>query len=403
MKILFADALPEAFIDTLRKCGDDCVVSPGLGGDDLPDAIEDADVLVVRSTEVTAETINRAKNLGLVVRSGAGTNTIDCQSAADAGVYVCNVPGTNSVAVAELTLGLLLAIDRHIADAANDLRNGVWNKKAYSRADGLLGKTMGIVGVGEIGLAVAERARCFGMSVLAVRKAERDPDTEARIRSIGIRLVDHLDDLLGEVDIVSIHVPGGPGTVGLVDEEFLAKMRPGTILLNTSRGEVVDERALLAAIDEKGIRAGLDVFCCEPDQGSGKFASELASNPHVVGTHHVGASTQQAQDATSTGTIEVIEAYRNGDLLNCVNVVHTRLGTSTITIRHYDRVGVLAAVFEMLRTAEINVQTMQNKVFEGETAAVAVIDVSGEVPASLADQLGSLNHVIRVSVTQHDR
>tara|TARA_B100002003_G_scaffold82107_2_gene76611 strand:- start:1316 stop:1858 length:543 start_codon:yes stop_codon:yes gene_type:complete len=180
-------------------------------------------------------------------------------------------------------------------------------------------------------------------------------------------------------------------------------MRPGAILLNTSRGQVVDEDALLAAIEEKGIRPGLDVFCGEPNQGTGEFSSRLASNPNVVGTHHVGASTQQAQDATSAGTIEVIEAYRSGDLLNCVNVVHTRLGTSTITIRHYDRVGVLAAVFEHLRRSEINVQTMQNKVFEGETAAVAVIDVSGEVPESLTDRLACLEHVIRVRVTHHDR
>lgn len=403
MKILFADALPEAFVDNLRERGDDCVLRPDLGGDDLPDAIDDADVLVVRSTEVTADTINRARNLGLVVRSGAGTNTIDCQAAADAGVYVCNVPGTNAVAVAELTLGLLLAIDRHIADATGDLRNGVWNKKAYSQAEGLMGRTMGIVGVGEIGLAVAERARCFGMSVIAVRKANRHPDTEARIRTTGIRLVDSLSDLLDESDVVSVHVPGGPGTECIVDADFLAGMRPGAVLLNTSRGEVIDEAALLAAIDEKGIRAGLDVFCDEPDQGTGEFSSKLASSPNVVGTHHIGASTQQAQDATSAGTIEVIEAYRGGDPLNCVNVVHTRLGTSTITIRHYDRVGVLAAVFEDLRKSEINVQTMQNKVFEGETAAVAVIDVSGEVPDSLADRLARLEHVIRVRVTHHDR
>ena len=403
MKILFADALPEAFVDSLRERGDDCIVRPELASSDLPDAIEDADVLVVRSTEVTADTINQARSLGLVVRSGAGTNTIDCQAAADAGVYVCNVPGTSAVAVAELTLGLLLAIDRHIADATSDLRNGLWNKKTYSSADGLLGRTMGIIGVGEIGLAVAERARCFGMSVVAIRKADRDPDTEARIRSTGIRLVNSLEDLLGRSDIVSVHVPGGLGTEGLVDAAFLDRMRPGAILLNTSRGQVVDEDALLAAIEEKGIRPGLDVFCGEPDQGTGEFSSRLASNPNVVGTHHVGASTQQAQDATSAGTIEVIEGYRSGDLLNCVNVVHTRLGTSTITIRHYDRVGVLAAVFEHLRRSEINVQTMQNKVFEGETAAVAVIDVSGEVPESLTDRLACLEHVIRVRVTHHDR
>ena len=219
----------------------------------------------------------------------------------------------------------LLALDRHIPAAANDLRNGVWNKKRYSKADGLMGKTFGIIGVGEIGLAVAERARSFGMTVIAERKADRRPDIEARIRSTGIRLVDDLDAILAESDIVSIHVPGGERTVNLVDAGFLAKMKPDSILLNTSRGEIVDEEALLGAIQSKGIRAGLDVFRNEPDSSTGEFASRLAAHPSVVGTHHIGASTQQAQDATSAATIDVIEAYRAGDPTNCVNVVRTRV------------------------------------------------------------------------------
>ncbi|HIM66259.1 MAG TPA: hydroxyacid dehydrogenase [Acidimicrobiia bacterium] len=403
MKILFADALPDAFVDILRARGDECVVRPDLDTDNLPDSVEDADVLVVRSTEVTGEVIDRAQRLGLIVRSGAGTNTIDCQAAADAGVYVCNVPGTNSVAVAELTIGLLLAIDRHIADAAGDLRNGVWNKERYSRAEGLLGKTFGVIGVGEIGLAVADRARAFGMAVIAERKPGRRPDTEARIRAAGIRLVDDMEDLLEQSDIVSIHVPGGSATTGLVDASFLEKMKDGAVLLNTSRGEVIDEAALLHAIETKGIRAGLDVFRDEPGSGSDSFASELATNPNVVGTHHVGASTQQAQDATSAGTIEVIEAYRTGDLVNCVNMARPRVGASTITIRHYDRVGVLAAVFEVLRVAKINVQTMQNKVFEGANAAVAIIDIAGKVSEKLTGELSSLDNVILVRVTDQDQ
>ena len=129
MRILFADALPEASVDLLRDQGDECVVNPNLGTDHLADAIEGFDVLVVRSTRVTAEVIDRSDRLGLIVRSGAGTNTIDCAAAADAGIYVCNVPGTNSVAVAELTVGLIIAIDRHIADATADLRRGSWNKR----------------------------------------------------------------------------------------------------------------------------------------------------------------------------------------------------------------------------------------------------------------------------------
>ena len=396
MKILFADALPESYIDLLRQQGDECIVAPELGADDIPDVIKGIDVLVVRSTRVTAETIDRSDVLGLIVRSGAGTNTIDCQAAASSGIYVCNVPGTNSIAVAELTLGLLLALDRHIPAAANDLRNGTWNKDGYSKADGLMGKTFGIVGVGEIGLAVAERARSFGMTVVAERKSDRRTDIEARIRSIGIRLVDDLDALLAESDIVSIHVPGSDQTVDLVDAGFLDRMKPNSILLNTSRGEVVDEEALVDAIESKGIRAGLDVFRHEPSSGTGEFASKLASHPSVVGTHHIGASTQQAQDATSARTIDVIEAYRAGDPMNCVNVVQTRVGAVTITIRHFDRVGVLAGALEVLRQADINVQTMENKVFEGSNAAMAIIDVTGGVTVDVTRQLAALDNVIQV-------
>ena len=402
MKILFADALPEFHIDILRQRGDECVVEPDISAEDLPNALEGIDVLVVRSTKVTAEAIASSDQLSLIVRSGAGTNTIDCQAAADAGIYVCNVPGTNSVAVAELTLGLLLAIDRHIADCVVDLRNGQWNKKKYSEADGLLGKTLGIIGVGEIGLAVAERARSFGMSVIAVRNSNRRVDIESRIRSVGIRLVDDQETLLSESDVVSIHVPGGGSTEGLVDANFLNQMKDGSVLLNTSRGEVVDEKALLNALETKNMRAGLDVFCDEPKTGTSQFNSSLASHPRVVGSHHIGASTKQAQDATSNGTIEVIEGYRNGEVINCVNMATSRIGTASITVRHFDQVGVLAEVFRVLRNAKINVQTVKNNVFLGANSAVAVLDVSGELTPEICEELRGLEHVIQIQVAEHE-
>ncbi|MBC8364619.1 MAG: hydroxyacid dehydrogenase [Actinobacteria bacterium] len=400
MKILFADSLPDEFVDRLRARGDQCEVRDDLTADDLPDAISGVDVLVVRSTGVNADTIANSDSLGLILRSGAGTNTIDCEAAANAGIYVCNVPGTNSLAVAELTMGLLLAIDRHIADATADLRHGTWNKKVYCESDGIFGRTLGIIGVGAIGTAVAERARGFGLNVIAERKPGRSPETEARIRASGVKLVDGLDELIGASDIISIHVPGGDATAGLVDADFLERMKPGAILLNTSRGETVDEAALIAAMDAKGIRAGLDVFCNEPGSGTAEFTSALAQHPNVVGTHHIGASTQQAQDATASGSIDVIEAYRAGDLLNCVNVSPTRIGTSTITIRHFDRVGVLASALEVLRGAAINVQTMENRVFQGSNAAIGIIDVSGDITEELVRELAGLENVIQVQASE---
>ena len=403
MKILFADAIPEVIVDSFRDKGDECVLNPDLTAQELPAAISGFDVLVVRSTPVNSDVIDRSDCLGLIVRSGAGTNTIDCAAAADAGIYVCNVPGTNSIAVAELAIGLIVAIDRRIAESTFDLRRGAWNKKTYSSAEGLYGRTLGIVGVGEVGLALAERSRAFGMRILAQRKVGRRPEVETRIRSIGIRLVDDLSELLAVSDIVSIHLPATPENIGLVGDNFLGQMKENAVLINTSRGELIDEEALLRAMESKGIRAGLDVFIDEPKSSVGDFHSDLASHPNVIGTHHIGASTQQAQDATSVGTVQVIEAYRHGNPINCVNMGKGRVGSTTITLRHYDRVGVLAAVFEVLKEAEVNAETMQNKVFDGSNAAVAVIDVSGEITDEVISQLSGLENVIQVQVSQREQ
>ena len=398
MKILIADSLPEDKIEILREKNYECIVEPDLSAEQIPEKISGIEVLVVRSTEVTSEVFEKSDSLGLVVRSGAGVNTIDCQAAADFGVYVCNVPGTNSIAVAELTMGLMIAIDRHIPSATADLKEGKWNKKMYSKAQGLFGKTIGIIGLGEIGVAVAERAKSFGMTVIA-KKATRKPETESKIRSTGIKLVDTIEDLIEESDVISIHIPSDSETKNFVDKEFLQLMKPGSILINTSRGEIINEDALLDALDEKDIRAGLDVFCDEPTTGTGDFSSKLAEHPNVIGTHHIGASTQQAQDATVEKTIEVIDSFRDGNVINCVNMAKERIGSSTLTIRHYDKVGVLAEIFEIFRKEDRNVETMQNKIFEGSKAALATIDVSGEVSKDALMQLKQINNVIHVQLS----
>ena len=214
MKILIADELPQDKIEVLREKGYECIVEPDLKAEQIPERISGIEILVVRSTKVLSEVFDKSDSLGLVVRSGAGINTIDCQGAADSGIYVCNVPGTNSIAVAELTMGLILAIDRHIPSATSDLKENRWNKKIYSDAEGLFGKTLGIVGLGEIGLAVAERARSFGITVLA-KKASRKPETESKIRSNGIKLVDTIEELISESDMISIHLPSKSETKNL--------------------------------------------------------------------------------------------------------------------------------------------------------------------------------------------
>ncbi|MFN3215283.1 MAG: NAD(P)-dependent oxidoreductase [Acidimicrobiales bacterium] len=400
MHVLFADALASGAVDRLRSGGHDVTVAPEHDADSLVGVLDDVDALVVRSTRVTSAALESSARLALVVRAGAGTENIDTATASARGVHVCNVPGRNAVAVAELTMGLLLAIDRHIADGAADLRAGRWNKKRYADADGLLGSTIAIVGLGDIGLRVAERAKAFGMRVVGQRREGRSDAVEASIRQIGIRLFDSLADVLGAADIVSIHVPFTDDTRGMVDAAFLSHLRDGAILLNTSRGDIVDEAALIDALDTRGIRAGLDVYAGEPASGQGAFASALASHPSVVGTHHIGASTRQAQTSVADGVVEVIEAFVAGNPLHCINLAPHGVGAHSIAVRHLDRVGVLAGVLGVLRRNGLNVEHMENRVFEGLVAAVATIEVAGTVPDGLVGQLAAVDGVLGVTLVE---
>jgi D-3-phosphoglycerate dehydrogenase / 2-oxoglutarate reductase len=320
MRVLVADRLPTHFDTAMRSAGHECLVDPGLTEATLPGAVGDVDVLVVRSTRVTADTLSASDSLRLVVRAGSGTNTIDCEEAARRGVLVANVPGRNATAVAELTMGLLLAVDRAIPDNTGELRAGRWDKKRFAAVGrGLYGRRLGIVGLGNIGLAVAERAAAFGMELLAQAKGSRPPEAARRIDELGIELVPDLVTLAAEVDALTLHVPLIAETREMIGADVLDALQPG-ILLNTSRAEVIDTEALLARLDRGQLSAGLDVYPDEPGTGTAEWRSPLAAHPRVVGTHHIGASTEQAQEAVAAGVVEVIAAFAAGDPLHVVNL-----------------------------------------------------------------------------------
>jgi D-3-phosphoglycerate dehydrogenase / 2-oxoglutarate reductase len=398
VRILIADSLPQRAIDELEGRGHECVVDANVSDSELADRIRGFDILVVRSTKVKKGVFAHADRLALVIRAGAGTNTIATSAAAARGVLVANVPGRNSAAVAELTMGLLLSVDRRIPDNVADLRAGRWDKKTYGKSAGLLGKTMGIVGLGSIGLLVAERAAAFGITVQAVQKP-RETYVETRAAELGIVMCSSLEELASTSDIISLHVPAASETKHLVDKTFLSQLRPGAILLNTSRGDVVDESALLEALDAGSVRAGLDVYADEPGNGRTDWVSALAQHPHVVGTHHIGASTEQAQLATAEGVVEIVDAFTEGQARNCVNLAPSRLGSVTLTVRHLDRPGVLARVLDLLSLARLNVEHMENRVFRGGEAAMASIDIDGSLPEELLVELGQVPNVLGVSAT----
>jgi len=397
MRILLADSFEQTGLDALASSGFDLDYRPELQSTDLAGAVTEADVLVVRSTRVEADVFAQPGPLSLVVRAGAGTNTIDTAAAAQRAVFVANVPGKNSVAVAELTMGLILALDRRIADNVAEARSGRWNKLGFSESDGLMGKTLGIIGLGQIGLAVAERAAAFGMRTLVVAK-DRDQLTKERMKAASVETVPDQATLLRLSDIVSIHVPGSAQTRNLVDSDFLAQLAQGAILINTSRGDVVDEAALLAVIDEKGLRVGIDVFADEPAAGAGDFDSALVRHPRVYTTHHIGASTAQAQEAIAAEVVAMIRDYEQGVVRNVVNLSPPSGKGSILVVRHFDRVGVLSTVLGALREAGLNVQEMQNQVFAGAGASVASIHVQGEIPASVYEQVAANPDVIFASL-----
>ncbi len=398
MHIIIADAFAADHVDRLRDAGLTVVHEPSLDEESLPARLAGCDVLVVRSTRVTADAIAAGDRLALIVRAGAGVNTIDVDAAARHGVLVANTPGTNSVAVAELTIGLLLAIDRSIPDAVVAARGGRWRKKQFSQAQGIAGRTLGIVGMGAIGLEVASRARALEMRVLTSENPDRDPETRRRIAELRIEQIAERKEMLAQCDVVSLHVPapdGGP----LVDAGFLDAMPDGAWLINTSRGDVVDENALLEALDHRGFRAGLDVVAAEPSAGEGQLDNALASHPSVYLTPHIGASTKQAQTATADAVVAHILRFAAGSLPTVLNLHDGLASTATLVVRHRNVVGVLAGVLGVLRGAGLNVDQMTNQIFTGESAGVAIINVHGDLTDDILDGVRSLDPVLGVTVS----
>ncbi|MBI4872249.1 MAG: phosphoglycerate dehydrogenase [Candidatus Riflebacteria bacterium] len=317
MKILVADKYPDKGIASLKSLGCDIVYDPEAKGPALIKLIKDseAEILVVRSSQVTAEAMVGSK-LKLIVRAGAGYNTIDVKKATELSIYVSNCPGKNSIAVAELAFGLMLALDRRIPENVAALKAGKWNKKEFGKARGLFERTLGLVGFGFIGHEMAMRARAFGMQVLAY-----DPPLPRKeIISAGALCCDSLEELVSLSDIVSIHVALVPGTRNLINEKVLSHMKPGAFLINTSRAEVVDYDALAKAMKEKKIRAGLDVYPNEPAQAAAEFQTPFSSLEGFCGTHHIGASTDQAQEAIADETTRILKVYlETGRVANQVN------------------------------------------------------------------------------------
>ncbi|MED5507529.1 MAG: phosphoglycerate dehydrogenase [Planctomycetota bacterium] len=401
MRILIADKFESLGLEALESRKFEVILEPELDAGSLParQAELGAQVIVVRSTKVSAACIEASQDLALVVRAGAGYDNIDLPAASSHGVFVANCPGKNSLAVAELAWGLIIACDRRIPDQVVDLRNGDWNKKEFSQASGLAGRTLGILGAGRIGRAMIDRAKAFGMEVAVW---DRFLDEEMAY-DLGVTQCKNLINLAKMSHVISIHVAAVEETRDLINDKFVDAMRPGSILVNTSRGSIVDEDALRKGIREKGIRAGLDVFADEPSGGKGEFSSGIVGEPGVYGTHHVGASTKQAQESTAMEAVRIISSYRDtGDVPNCVNKSSASRGAALLTVRHLNQPGVLAKVFDILSRSAVNVEEMENLIYEGGKSACARIQVGKSPSMNDIEAIESERAVLGISVSSMD-
>ena len=412
MKVLIADKFEKSGIDALQAGGCDVLYQPDLKDASLAEALASskAEVLVVRSTKVS-EAILAASQLALVVRAGAGYDTIDVKAASKRGIYVSNCPGKNSIAVAELAFGLILSLDRRIPDNVAELRAGKWNKKEYSKARGLHGRTLGLLGFGSIGQEMAKRAQAFGMNIavwseigVEVGRDGLPIDLPLLVRlrpSSGypiepnVRVFDTPAEVAANCDILSVHLALNDKTRGLVNAEVLNNLKPGSYFINTARGEVVDYKALETVVRDKNIRAAVDVYAKEPATPSGDFTDPLIGLPNVYGTHHIGASTDQAQEAIATETVRIVETYsKTGRVPNVINLARKTPATHVLVVRHQDKPGVLAHVFDRLREAGINAQETENIIFADAEAAVARVNLEGAPSADVVAAIKSANEYV---------
>ena len=319
MKILIADKFEDEGLLQLKEVADEVVCEPTLEGDALAQRVSafKPNVLIVRSTKVQAPTLDAGQHLKVIIRAGSGYNTIDIGGAKERGIKVANCPGMNAVAVAELVMGHMIAIDRRLGDNLADLRAHKWNKKLYSTARGLKGRTLGIVGTGAIGREVAKRALAFDMNVLWYDVL---PDIQVAEHP-NCRRVPDVDDIFRQADFITLHVPETPQTKHMINAKRLALMKPEAALINTSRAGVIDEPALIAALKAGKIRAAaVDVYTNEPAANDPEIHSPLCEIPNLYGTHHIGASTEQAQLAVADETVRIVRHFKEtGEVLNWVN------------------------------------------------------------------------------------
>lgn len=400
MRLLIADKLHPRAIEEIRALPVEVIYEPELTKETLENTLDKFGILVVRSTEVTGEAIAKAKCLNLIVRAGAEHHTIDVKAASQRGIYVAHCPGKNGSAVAELVMGMMLALDRRIPDAVTSLRSGRWERSEYVKAEGLHGKTLGILGMGAIGREVAQRAKAFGLHCIAWNRNF----TPAKAAELGVGYAANVEELAKKSDIFSVHLRLTDRTRGIVSEKVLNALPPRAMFLNFARADLVDYAALRTAVRERGLRAAVDVYPDEP-KGKKEYVTDLfqgepsATGGFLYGTPHIAASTDQAQLAVATEAARVIRSFLfEGVVPNVVNVSHASAARFLLMLRMEDKVGTLANVLAVIKRHSINVEEITNTVFESATASSVKLKLLSRPTEACLHEIRAFEEVLHIEV-----
>ena len=381
-------------IKTLEEEKHEVIFDKGLSGDKLTDAMKqhNPEVLIVRSTKVPADTIDSNKNLALIIRAGAGYDTIDVAHASTRGVLVANCPGKNATAVAELAMGLIISIDRRLGENYKLQKEGKWCKGRFTKCLGLKGRTLGLIGFGNIAQRVAKRALAFEMKVLTFNRSHKTIE--------GVEAVENIADLLENSDIVSIHVPNNKETKGMVNKDFLSKMKSNAVLINTARGAAVVEEDLLAHLDaNKDFWFGTDVLNGEPSEKECDWEHPLGKHERVVGTHHIGASTKQSEAEIGEEAVRICQVFAGTGSIDNQNWVNSEKSKSkqTLVIKAQRTPEAYGEIFAEVAKNGWTIGNSEVQLCQGGVAMI--VKINGEGPADITDKLKDNSSVLSASVS----
>jgi D-3-phosphoglycerate dehydrogenase len=400
MRLLIADKLHPRAVEELRSLPLEVIYEPELTKDTIESKLPGVGILVVRSTPVTAQAIEKARELNLIVRAGAEFQTIDVRAASKQGIYVANCPGRNAGAVAELVMAMIVALDRRIPDAVASLRAGRWERAEFGKAEGIHGKTLGIAGMGAIGREVAARAKAFGLHVVAWSRSL----SSGKAADLGVEYAPTIEQLAAKSNILSVHLALTDRTRQIIGKRVLEQLPPRAMFLNLARADLVDYAALREAVRSRGLRAAVDVYPEEPRGGSkvfegDLFATESTSGGLLYGTPHIAASTDQAQVAIAAETVRVIRSFLlQGVVPNVVNVQPASAARYQLVVRMVDKVGTFANVLAVLKRHGINVEEVTNTVFEGAVASTAKLRTVQRPSEACLNEIRAFEEVLHVDM-----